>query len=181
MGLLLGIHIDYYALTTFGGFENLVNAMGGVKVNVPSAVVDPVYQVTLTDIGIRFKAGPQVMTGPRALIYTRTRKGDSDFARSRRQQVFLTAAGGQLLTRPNLFAALLAARQNLVTDFPLEQVPAIVAAFGSVPKGSAITGLVLGPRAYSSRAACPCGYALEPNLKAMRKIAASLFPWAVSP
>jgi LCP family protein required for cell wall assembly len=181
MGKLLGIHIDYYAATTFGGFTNLVNAMGGVRVNVPRTVVDPYYQITTTNIGIRFNAGVQVMGGARALIYARTRQGDNDFERSRRQQVLLTAAGNQLLAHPALFTALLAAVKNLVTDFPLDKVPALITTIGSVPAGSVRSGVVLGPSEYSTQTSCVCGYALEPNLAAMRKIAASLFPWAVSP
>ena len=181
MGKLLRIHIDFYAATSFAGFTNLVNAMGGVRVNVPRTVVDPRYQVTSTNIGIRFNAGVQVMGGARALIYARTRQGDNDFERARRQQVFLTAAGNQLLSKPALFSALLAARGNLITDFPLAQVPALVSAIGSIPSGSIVSGTVLGPSQYSTLTACACGYALEPNLAAMRKIAASLFPWAVTP
>ena len=180
MGKLLRIHIDYYAATSFAGFTNLVNAMGGVRVNVPRTVVDPNYQVTRTNIGIRFNAGVQVMAGARALIYARTRQGDNDFERARRQQVFLAAAGNQLLSKPALFSALLAARGNLITDFPLAQVPALVSAIGSIPSGSIVSGAVLGPSQYSTQTACSCGYALEPNLAAMRKIAASLFPWAVT-
>jgi len=181
LGKLLRIHIDFYAATSFAGFTNLVNAMGGVRVNVPRTVVDPRYQVTSTNIGIRFNAGVQVMGGARALIYARTRQGDNDFERARRQQVFLTAAGNQLLSKPALFSALLAARGNLITDFPLAQVPALVSAIGSIPSGSIVSGAVLGPSQYSTLTACACGYALEPNLAAMRKIAASLFPWAVTP
>jgi LCP family protein required for cell wall assembly len=181
MGKLLRIHIDFYAATSFAGFTNLVNAMGGVRVNVPRTVVDPNYQVTQTNIGIRFNAGVQVMGGARALIYARTRQGDNDFERARRQQVFLTAAGNQLLAKPALFSALLAARGNLITDFPLTQLPALVSAIGSIPSGSIVSGAVLGPSQYSTQTACPCGYALEPNVAAMRKIAASLFPWAVTP
>jgi len=181
MGKLLRIHIDYYAATSFAGFTNLVNAMGGVRVNVPRTVVDPNYQVTRTNIGIRFNAGVQVMAGARALIYARTRQGDNDFERARRQQVFLTAAGNQLLSKPALFSALLAARGNLITDFPLAQVPALVSAIGSIPSGSIVSGTVLGPSQYSTLTACSCGYALEPNLAAIRKTAASLFPWAVTP
>ena len=181
MGKLLGIHIDFFAATTFAGFTNLVNAMGSLRVDVPKTVVDPYYQITSTNVGIRFNKGPQVMTGARALIYARTRQGDNDFERSRRQQVLLTAAGNQLLSKPALLAALLAAARNMVTDFPLSQVPALINAVGSVPGASINTGIVFGPTKYSSSAACTCGYALEPNLSAIRKTAATLFPWAVSP
>ncbi len=181
MGKLLGIHIDYFAATTFSGFTNLVNAMGGLRVNVPKTVVDPYYQITTNNVGIRFNAGFQVMPGARALIYARTRQGDNDFERSRRQQVLLTAAGNQLLSKPALLAALLTAASNMITDFPLSQVPALITAIGSVPSGSVVTGTVFGPKTYSSSVSCACGYALEPNLAAIRKTAATLFPWAVSP
>lgn len=176
---LLGIRIDFYAATTFDGFMNLVNAMGGVRVVVPETVIDPYYQVTSTQIGIRFNAGAQVMNGSRALIYSRTRQGDSDFARSRRQQVFLAAAGTQVLGRQALLAALLKAKSNLVTDFPLAQVPALLLAIETVPAAGITSGLVLGPTRYSSTTPCACGYALEPDIAAMHQAAARLFPWAV--
>lgn len=179
MGTLLGIHIDFYAATSFDGFTNLVNAMGGVRVNVPRTVVDPYYQITTSKVGVRFNAGWQVMGGARALIYARTRQGDNDFERSRRQQVLLTSAGNQLLARPALLAALLAARKNLVTNFPLDQLPALLKAIGSVSAKSVTSGVVLGPDTYSTSTSCACGYALEPRLAAIRKTAAALFPWAV--
>jgi polyisoprenyl-teichoic acid--peptidoglycan teichoic acid transferase len=181
MGKLLGIHIDYYAGTTFDGFVALVNAMGGVRVNVPQTVVDPYYEITMTNVGIRFNTGWQVMKGDRALIYGRTRMGDSDFQRAKRQQIFLNAAGNQLLSKPSLLTALVAAKRNLVTDFPLAQVPALINVIGSVPAASVNRGTVFSPPTYSTKTACTCGYALEPNLAAIRKQAAKLFPWAVTP
>jgi LCP family protein required for cell wall assembly len=179
IGTLLGIRIDFYAATTFSGFTNIVNAMGGIRVNVPRTVVDPFFQITRTNVGIRFNPGWQVMKGARALIYARTRQGDNDFERSRRQQVLLTAAGNQLLTRPALLVALVGAARNLITDFPLGQVPALIQAVGSVSPASITSGTVFGPTTYSRAAPCSCGYALLPNTAAIRKTAAKLFPWAV--
>jgi LCP family protein required for cell wall assembly len=181
IGVLLGVRIDYYAMTTFDGFEKLANAMGGVTVNVAKGIVDPKYQVTTNDIGIRFKAGPQLMKGSRALIYVRTRGGDNDFERSRRQQRFLSAAGNQVLAHPELLAALLSARSSFATDLPLDQLPGLIGVFRKPLDAGSITGLVLGPRTYSSAADCPCGYALKPNVRAMQKAAARLFPWATEP
>ncbi len=182
VGTLLGIHIDYYAATTFGGFMNLVKAMGGVRVNLPRPVVDPYYQVTTTNIGIRFPAGPQTLSGPRALIYVRTRQGDNDFQRQRRQQSFLLAAGRQLVAHPELLAALAvaAAQGNLITDFPLDQVPTLLSTIGAVDAAH-VRQTVLGPSRYESSTTCPCGYALQPNVAAMRTLARSFFPWAVVP
>jgi LCP family protein required for cell wall assembly len=180
MGKLLGIHIDFYAATTFAGFTNLVNAVGGVRVNVPKTVVDPYYQITTTNVGIRFNTGWQVMGGARALIYSRTRMGDNDFERSRRQQIFLTNAGNQLLSKPSLLALYLKAAGNLVTDFPMAQVPALIEAIGAVAASSVKSGTVFGPSTYSSVTPCACGYALNPKLAPIRKTAAALFPWAVA-
>jgi LCP family protein required for cell wall assembly len=179
IGTLLGIRIDFYAATTFSGFTHIVNSMGGIRVNVPRTVVDLFFQVTRTNVGIRFNPGWQVMNGGRALIYTRTRTGDNDFERSRRQQVLLTAAGNQLLARPALLVALVGAAGNLITDFPLGQVPALIQAIGSVSPASITSGTVFGPSRYSKAVSCACGYALLPNIGAIRQTAAKLFPWAV--
>jgi hypothetical protein len=118
------------------------------------------------------------MNGDRALIYARTRQGDNDFERSRRQQVFLAAAGAQLATHPTQLAALISVISSLQTDFPIDQLPGLIAAMGSTPI-AVDRGTVFGPSVYESAAACTCGYALEPNLPAIQATAAKLFPWAV--
>ena len=64
VGVTLGIKIDFYAATSFQGFTNIVDAFGGVTVNLPKAVVDPVYQVSTYVIGIRFPKGKQLLKGP---------------------------------------------------------------------------------------------------------------------
>ncbi len=178
VGGMLNINIDYYATTTFNGFQRIVDAIGGVTITLPKPIVDSSYQVTQTQIGIRFKAGMQVLDGQRALIFVRTRHADNDFERERRQQAFLLAAGHQLLAKPALLAALLAAQANLDTNFPLAALPAVIGALARIDKW-AIRQAVLGPRTYESAASCPCGYSLKPNVPAMRKLAAEFFPWAV--
>lgn len=180
VGGLLGIRIDFTARTTFGGLERLTDAMGGVGITLPKAVVDHTYQVTTRDVGVTFPKGSQTLTGKRALIFVRTRGGDNDFERQRRQQAFLLAAGRQLLAKPTLLVGLLAAQGNLQTDFPITQIPDLIAAIGKVDQWK-IDQIVLGPRTYESAASCPCGYALEPKVDAMRKLARSFYPWAVLP
>jgi LCP family protein required for cell wall assembly len=182
VGALLNIHIDYFAATSFGGFTNLVQAMKGVTIDLPAAVVDPFYQVTMTLIGVSFPKGNQHLSPSRALIFVRTRQGDNDFARERRQQQFLLAAGRELVAQPLLLSGLLiaAAQGNLETDYPLTQVSSLITSLGDVP-ASAVRQIVLGPSVYESAASCTCGYALEPDLPAMRKLARLYFPWAVMP
>ncbi|MEV5502840.1 LCP family protein, partial [Nonomuraea fuscirosea] len=68
------------------GFVDIVDAVGGVEINVRAAVNDP-------KAGLKLKKGPQVLTGSQALGYVRTRKGGAlpDFERTKRQRQFLGA------------------------------------------------------------------------------------------
>jgi LCP family protein required for cell wall assembly len=179
VGELLAIHIDYYAATSFQGFVNLVRSMGGVSIDLPAPVVDPGYEVTKKQVGIRFPAGKQRLTPERALIFVRTRQGDSDFERQRRQQLFLLAAGRQVLTHPAQLADLMSAASNVSTNVPIAQLADLVSVFGAGP--TSVQNAVLGPRTYERAASCPCGYALTPKLDAMRALAARFFPFAVAP
>jgi len=77
---LTGINIDYFALTSFDGLTDLVNKIGGVRVNVDMNIRDRVA-------GAFMNKGPQRLSGARALAYSRARKTlpGGDIARSRHQ------------------------------------------------------------------------------------------------
>ena len=79
-----GIGIDHYMSVSFGGFRDIVDAVGGVDVCVDKDLVDPFA-------GINILAGCQTLTGRQALGFVRTRKLDSDLERIKRQQQFLGA------------------------------------------------------------------------------------------
>ncbi|OGE91578.1 MAG: hypothetical protein A3C85_01825 [Candidatus Doudnabacteria bacterium RIFCSPHIGHO2_02_FULL_48_21] len=94
---LLGTDIPYYAVIDFQGFEDIINHLGGIKLNVETGFTDELFP---DDRGgylepLVFHAGEQTMDGRRALQYVRSRHGNnnqgSDFARARRQQVLLKA------------------------------------------------------------------------------------------
>lgn len=94
-----GTRIDYMLQINFDGFTQLIDALGGVTVDVPAAIVDPTYPTA--DYGtmrVEFAAGPQLMDGARALIYARTRHSDSDFGRNQRQQIVIQAVLTRLRT-----------------------------------------------------------------------------------
>jgi polyisoprenyl-teichoic acid--peptidoglycan teichoic acid transferase len=77
----------------FAGFSALVDALGGITVDVPKRIVDNAYPTA--DYGvmrIEFAQGIQRMTGDQALIYARTRHADNDFGRNQRQQQVIQAA-----------------------------------------------------------------------------------------
>jgi len=90
---LLGIPIDYTIHVNFQGFIGAIDAIGGVTVDVPKELYDD--QFPTMDYGYtvaHFLPGSQQMDGATALMYSRIRHPDSDFARMRRQQAVMVAA-----------------------------------------------------------------------------------------
>ncbi|GGS79551.1 LCP family protein [Nonomuraea spiralis] len=81
-----GLHVDNYMEIGFAGFVDIVDAVGGVEINVRADVDDP-------KAGLKLKKGKQVLNGAQALGYVRTRKGGAlpDFERTKRQRQFLGA------------------------------------------------------------------------------------------
>jgi LCP family protein required for cell wall assembly len=99
---ILGVDIHYYVSIDFVGFKELVDALGGITVNVTKDLYDPYYpkDVFTADGGykktdayttVSIKSGKQTMNGETALKYARSRETTSDFDRARRQQEILVA------------------------------------------------------------------------------------------
>lgn len=87
-----GINIDYYAKINFKGLVKLVDAVGGVDVNVDA------NQTLCTDDSSRggevcINPGPQTLNGEQALVYARNRKqlANGDFGRGQHQQEIVMA------------------------------------------------------------------------------------------
>ena len=91
---LSGIPVHHHVTVTFGGFREVVDAVGGVGLCLEKELRD-------RSAGIDLPAGCQVLDGREALGYVRVRKPDNDLARIGRQQAFLRALAGELL-RPSL-------------------------------------------------------------------------------
>jgi LCP family protein required for cell wall assembly len=88
-----GLRIDHYAEIGFAGFANIVDALGGVELDIPQAFKDK-------KSGADFQAGKQTLSGEQALAFVRTRYAfkESDFARTKNQQKFLSALASQAAT-----------------------------------------------------------------------------------
>jgi LCP family protein required for cell wall assembly len=91
---LLGVDINYYAQVDFSAFENLINEIGGVEVDVP-------YEITVDPIGphntVTLQPGIQNLDGPTALAYARNRETyGADFDRADRQQQVVMAMFDQI-------------------------------------------------------------------------------------
>jgi len=83
------IKIDKYVMVDFEGFEELIDALGGIEVDVPDRVYDPYYSETELPgdyFPQDFAVGRQQMDGRTALAYARIRFSSDDFDRIQRQQ-----------------------------------------------------------------------------------------------
>jgi LCP family protein required for cell wall assembly len=132
IGDYLGVNIDYWVGVDFTAFKKVVDAVGGVDVNVPTVLDD--YQYPTDSFGyqhIHFDPGMQHMDGTRALIYVRERHADNDFGRSRRQQQ-VTAAIKEKIQQPSVIAQMYplldALKDNVHTNMSLNDIKV----FGSV-------------------------------------------------
>lgn len=128
----LGIPVDYTLAMTFRGFTKVVNAMGGVTVNVPQELNDPTYPcLTGTDYcPIDIKPGVQHMDGATALEFVRERHAfaQEDLARVRDQQAFASAVKRDMLspfTWPRFPAILHAFQSSLISDMPWNALPEV--------------------------------------------------------
>ncbi|MEX2143914.1 MAG: LCP family protein [Anaerolineales bacterium] len=116
-----GVRPDHYVLVNFGGFETIVNALGGITVQVAQPLTDE--RDGLGDFSV--PAGPVSMDGETALWYVRSRGTSSDFDRTLRTQEVLVAMFHRLLSldalgrAPELYAQY---QQTVTTDLELKDL-----------------------------------------------------------
>ncbi|HEX5692986.1 MAG TPA: LCP family protein, partial [Roseiflexaceae bacterium] len=125
----LGVTVDYVAQIDFNGFAQVVDAVGGVPIDVARPLLDAEYPTD--DYGVEriyIPEGLQVLDGRTALIYARSRHASTDYDRSQRQQQVLRAVLDQVRARGVLenaatfpqWADLLA--QNVRTTLPVRDL-----------------------------------------------------------
>ncbi|QQS17915.1 LCP family protein [Candidatus Saccharibacteria bacterium] len=95
---VLGITINYSVLVDFQAFEQAVNTVNGVTLDVKEQLYDPTMAWENANNAVLAPAGLQSMDGKRALMYARSRETSSDFARSERQRQLLVALKQKVLT-----------------------------------------------------------------------------------
>jgi LCP family protein required for cell wall assembly len=146
---MLGVTIDYNVIIDFQAFQQAVDTVGGVTVNVPTDLVDPTmawengYNSTLA------KAGVQNFDGKKALIYARSRETTSDFARSQRQRALLIALKDKVdtlgtLSNPVKMAGLIDAfGDNVATDLSLNNANRLYSILKRIPDNK-VTSVGLG-------------------------------------
>ncbi|MGH3651173.1 MAG: LCP family protein, partial [Acidimicrobiia bacterium] len=123
---IFGIPIHHYALVTLDGFVDIVDALGGVTIEVPTTIVDNEYPHEDGGIeSITIEAGTRHLNGHEALAYARIRRQSNDFARMHRQRCVLAAVVEQSSPTEILFrfgAIAEALKRSLVTDIPEERL-----------------------------------------------------------
>jgi LCP family protein required for cell wall assembly len=149
---LTGRPIDAVLVADLWGVIKVIDAMGGVDINVPDSVYDARYpDPKLGRIEIFIPAGKQHLNGRMALAYARSRHQDSDYSRMARQQTLLLAIRDDIgpdtiLNAPALFKA---AKGFAWTDLPRSSLPNLVNLFGKAASAS-VKNLRLVPPKYPS-------------------------------
>ncbi|MEX0881634.1 MAG: LCP family protein [Candidatus Saccharimonadales bacterium] len=93
-----GVTIHYHAVFDFAAFKQIVDALGGITVNVPETLYDPTIAWENHYNPVIATKGVQQFDGARALLYAKSRQTSSDFARAERQRLLLVAIKDKALS-----------------------------------------------------------------------------------
>ena len=168
MSAALAMPIDYYAEMTLDDLARIVNAVGGVTVSLAAPLNDP-------HLHMSWRAGENRLDGRTAILFARSRYGDSDYARGDRNQVLLIALRDKLLAGGYDPLALLTSLPGLDTDIRPEEMPMLL----ELARRSAdapITRKVLSPPEYTTFVGLSGarGWISVPDLEAIRAYTATV-------
>ena len=121
---LTGVPIHHYVELDFNGFPGIVDSLGGVEINVPKTI-DSQYPQGFEWTQVHFDAGPQQMSGERALTFVRVRYSDDDFQRMGRQQLFMESLQKKMASPVNVVKMPFLAPgmvENITTDLSTNEL-----------------------------------------------------------
>lgn len=117
---LCGVEISHYAEVSFDGLVSVVDALGGVEVDVPDMINDHKAGDVVIETGL------QTLNGEEALAFCRSRKFvDGDYSRMRHQRIFIQALAKTVLekTNPTNITQLIDSISGMVaTDMSIDQI-----------------------------------------------------------
>jgi polyisoprenyl-teichoic acid--peptidoglycan teichoic acid transferase len=132
IGHILGLQLDYYIQVNMDGFAAIIDALGGIDVNVGPEPV-PIGGIGPFGEEIRprgyIPAGQQHLTGEQALWFARSRKNSSDYVRMGRQRCLMQYMLDQkspMDVLRNFQAVASATKDSVATNIPQEILPALV-------------------------------------------------------
>ena len=153
IGRMLGIHLDYFVGVDFNAFQQAVDSVGGIDVDVQHTFTDNNFPSDGCDNGgqckpitIHFDAGMQHMDGHTALQFARSRESTdpeegTNFARNKRQQLVLNAVKAKVLSvggiskLPDLLNAF---GDNVLTNLPIDDAKSLYELVKGVDNASII-------------------------------------------
>lgn len=115
---LLNVQIDHYVKVNFDGFINVIDALGGVNIDVPRRMYKPLEAIDL-------QAGYQTLDGSEALAFVRWRgDGTGDYGRIERQQQFLAAVTAKVkdMSLSQALNVVSAVMDSIETDMSIKQM-----------------------------------------------------------
>ena len=137
----LNLPIDYYVNINFTSFEKIIDAIGGVTVDVPYDINE---KYTSDNSGkTLIPKGRQSLNGEQALIFARIRKMDTDVDRGNRQQEVIEAAISQALKINNVtkYQEILdSVSDNVNTNFKFEDLVSLA--------GNMLSGFTIDKHTY---------------------------------
>ncbi|MCB0062712.1 MAG: LCP family protein, partial [Caldilineaceae bacterium] len=140
----MGIRIDHFLRFNFESFQTVVDALGGVEVDIDCPFRE---YFAIEDVLVNLKPGLTRLSGAEALVYVRSRRIGGDLERARRQQRFVWAVRNQMLKEnllprvPALYGAL---KDSIQTDIGIVNAIRIVR-FALALDEDDIHGFVLAP------------------------------------
>jgi LCP family protein required for cell wall assembly len=173
LGELYGLDVKYFVEVNFEGFERVVDAFGGVNINVQMPVTDDHFPLGGgRNARIYLPSGPRHMTGAEALIYARSRNGSNDFDRGQRQQRVLLSLRQQVDIRtilPRLDSLAAAVTSAVRTDFPRDLVDELLGLADAIDTRE-LRSYVFTPPRYQREVLSgdPRGYVIIPDVDRIR-------------
>jgi LCP family protein required for cell wall assembly len=170
MATLLGVPIDRYIRVDMDDFGSLVDAVGGIDVEVKTRISD-------SQVDLFLEPGPAHLDGAQALSFSRSR-ADSDYGRAGRQQQVMVALAHKWLD-PDLDTLIGSVRllASLQTDIQLDELPTL-REIGRRSTSAQVTAIVLEPPRFSLFVGfepnSTRGWVMIPDVPEIRAYAASL-------
>lgn len=145
---LFGVGIDYDVVVDFAAFYKIVDAVGGVDIDVEKRMY---YEDPYDDLVINIRPGLQHMDGKTAIQYVRYRDGDGDLGRIERQQKFLKAMLGKVTSPsviPRIPAIVREVSTAIKTDISVTDMINLAKIFSDTAKKGLKADTVPGKPAY---------------------------------
>jgi cell envelope-related function transcriptional attenuator common domain len=179
IGNLYGLDIKYFVEVNFEGFKSVVDALGGVTINVQIPVVDDTYPGDNGSLErIYIPSGIQHMNGAQALQYARSRHTSNDFDRGQRQQRVLLSLKEQANPQdliPRLPELVTALKKAVRTDVPVDQLDELLGLASKVDTKD-IRSYVFAPPLYQQEfLSSPRGYIIVPYVDKIRAAVSTAF------